>query len=117
MDNKLLNVVIFGAGGSGTLEVVDHTLLTPFTGGVSLVAASGTDYAAPIPEPATWVLMIAGMGLVAGVRKRRDRAISAHSAPPITSYRMSIAPDCTVAASQAIALRSDGIGSKAITAI
>ncbi len=74
-----------GAGGRGTLEVVDRTFLTPLTGGVSLVAAGGTNYAAPIPEPATWVLMIAGMGLVAGVRKRRDRAISTHSAPPTTS--------------------------------
>ena len=34
--------------------------------------------AAPVPEPGTWVSMIAGFGLVGGLaRRRRGRAITA----------------------------------------
>ncbi|NJC33739.1 hypothetical protein GGR88_001213 [Sphingomonas jejuensis] len=35
-----------------------------------------TTAAAPVPEPATWAMMIAGFGLVGGVARRRSRTAS-----------------------------------------
>ncbi|MFN0161859.1 MAG: PEPxxWA-CTERM sorting domain-containing protein, partial [Burkholderiales bacterium] len=41
-------------------------------------AAGGGDYSltytAPIPEPETWALMLAGMALVGGIARRRARS-------------------------------------------
>lgn len=42
--------------------------ITDFT----LTSASGTDYLAPVPEPTSAVLLLAGMGL-AGAMARRKR--------------------------------------------
>ena len=51
-----------------------HTFTTSFTGGdTSLLVAKLSDSVIPpaVPEPATWVLMIVGFGVVAGLAGRR----------------------------------------------
>lgn len=46
--------------------------LDPITPGITLVADSGHDYSvSAIPEPATLSLMLGGLGLLAGARRRR----------------------------------------------
>jgi hypothetical protein len=51
-----------------------HTYLTPSSTEVFLVAQSGTDYTAPIPEPATYALMAGGLGIVLIRLCRRTQA-------------------------------------------
>ncbi len=47
-------------------------------GGNFRAAGSGTFAGAPIPEPATWALMIAGFGLVGAAARRRRIAVAAN---------------------------------------
>jgi len=50
------------------------TYLTPTTEGVQLIAQSGHDYTAPVPEPEAWGLMLSGLGLVGWAARRRKQA-------------------------------------------
>ena len=57
----------------------DHTVLTyitPLDPGVTLAAASGHNYAipAPIPEPETYALMMAGLGVLGAVARRKKHS-------------------------------------------
>jgi PEP-CTERM motif len=48
--------------------------LTPSVAGLNTVGASGVDFLAPVPEPASWAVMLAGLAALGGaVRVRRTR--------------------------------------------
>lgn len=50
----------------GRTAFVEVTLLSP---GFSLISESGHDYASPVPEPAAWAAMLAGLAGLAAVRR------------------------------------------------
>ena len=51
-------------GGSAEFDALERTFVAPMSEDVVLIAQSGTNYAAPIPEPATLALMLAGLGFI-----------------------------------------------------
>lgn len=64
------------AAGQGGVADFSHTGSFGFVlpEGARLVSASGLNYgaAAVVPEPATWWLLVAGLGLIGGVARRRQ---------------------------------------------
>ena len=61
---------VFTAGAAAAQLSSEYALLP---GVLHAYTASVPGYVAPIPEPATWVLMLAGLGLVGRVARRRQR--------------------------------------------
>ncbi len=49
-----------------------HYSLTPSVAGLNTVGASGHDFLAPVPEPATWAGLLVGLAVLGAVRIRRS---------------------------------------------
>lgn len=43
--------------------------LAPSVAGLNTIGASGTDFLAPVPEPASWVLMVVGLGVLVRISR------------------------------------------------
>ncbi len=64
------------ADGTRILQTVDGVAYDP-NYDYSVDRAAWTDYAAPVPEPETYAMMLAGLGLVGSMTARRRRRIGA----------------------------------------
>lgn len=69
------------AQGAVVSERVDalgsaHTFITASNSNIQLVALSGHNYAAPVPEPESWAMLICGLGLLFRFRRISARADS-----------------------------------------
>lgn len=51
--------------------------LAPSVAGLNTIGASGTDFLAPVPEPATWAALLLGLATVGGVRRVRRSGLRA----------------------------------------
>jgi hypothetical protein len=66
----------FGNGGSFKLTLNDVNFGTPGSATVKGTFRLLSESAPAVPEPATWAMMIAGMGLVGASMRRRSTAVS-----------------------------------------
>jgi PEP-CTERM motif len=71
---------LLGSATSGVDAIgTAHSYLTVLTAGVTAAAQSGHDYSFPalgaVPEPSSWVLMLAGFGLIGAAIRRREPSI------------------------------------------
>lgn len=66
-----LNNLIFSQQGFGDFRIALESTLSDVGGGPETWLAF--NLGAPIPEPATWGLMILGVGMIGGVMRRRQR--------------------------------------------
>lgn len=65
--------------------------LDPITPGITLVAESGHDYSiSAVPEPATWLTLLAGVATLGAVLRRRRRQESEQRRPGVVSCGASI---------------------------
>ena len=61
--------------GIATMNAHDTAFLTMLLpAGATFTSTSGVFLTSPIPEPQTWALMLAGIGLVAGRKRLRLRS-------------------------------------------
>jgi hypothetical protein len=71
-----------GVFGPATNEVVSGWGGTISTvGGIYSIALTGAEFAAPVPEPYEWAMMLAGLGLVGRSVRRRERLEPGYSVP------------------------------------
>ena len=57
--------------------------LAPSVAGLNTVGMSGHDFlASAVPEPATWASLLAGLGLLAGLRRRAALPVTDHTSRP-----------------------------------
>lgn len=68
-----LGLLDVGGRGRGAQSETDFSYLTPF-GADYMDGLSVSGVAAPVPEPASWALMIAGFGLAGATARRRLRS-------------------------------------------
>lgn len=85
-DPGLVEVLASGRGLLITYNLSDATYVQDYTGGTfvsqhsweaTLTATARFDYG--VPEPATWAMLISGMGMVGGTLRRRPRAKHAYA--------------------------------------
>jgi hypothetical protein len=69
---QLNTQVVVGAYPGSSVAWVDPMITVPV--GYSLDLSPGIDFAAGVPEPATWATMLLGLGLVGGLARRRRAA-------------------------------------------
>ncbi len=62
-----VGIATVNAANTATLQMI-------LPAGATFESTSGVFLTAPIPEPHTWALMLAGLGLVAAIARRRTRA-------------------------------------------
>jgi hypothetical protein len=74
--------IFFGSGNTGQLDVklgdtsFDGSWGTQLGNSPGLVKASFNLVSSPVPEPATWALMIAGIGVAGAAMRRRRQTVS-----------------------------------------
>jgi hypothetical protein len=58
--------------GSFTIELADAVFTTPGSANISARFTLNSEAQAPVPEPATWAMMMLGFGIVGGAMRRRS---------------------------------------------
>jgi hypothetical protein len=64
------------SNGTGGLFQNQSAVVTPLTGSAGFLLIGSVN---PVPEPATWSMLIAGFGMIGLGLRRRRRAASAHA--------------------------------------
>jgi len=64
---------VLAVAGDGSRAEIHDPLWFDVPDGVTISAASGASYLEPVPEPATWMLVAAGLAVVGAVGRRAGR--------------------------------------------